>query len=84
MYEIILSKKAQKELLKIPKVYSKSIGEHIDLLANDPRPHGCKKLKGTDNEYRIRVGVYRVIYTIEDKILKVEVIRVASRGEAYE
>lgn len=84
MYEVEFSKNSKKELAKIPKVYYDNIRNHILDLANDPRPHGCKKLKGTDNEYRIRVGVYRVIYTIEDKILKVEVIRVATRGEAYE
>ena len=52
-------------------------------LAVDPRPHDCKKLKNTDNEYRIRVGVYRIIYTIEDKIVTVTIVKIAHRGESY-
>lgn len=52
-------------------------------LENDPRPSGCKKLKGEDNMWRIRSGIYRIIYTIEDNVLLVQVVRVAHRKESY-
>jgi mRNA interferase RelE/StbE len=51
-------------------------------LSFNPRPRGCKKLKGRD-AYRIRVGDYRVIYEIHDDVLIVLVVRVAHRREAY-
>jgi mRNA interferase RelE/StbE len=52
-------------------------------LADDPRPHGAKKLVGADRTYRIRVGDYRIVYEIGDEVLVVLVIRVAHRREAY-
>jgi mRNA interferase RelE/StbE len=54
----------------------------ISKLANNPRPVGCKKLRGWD-AYRIRIGDYRVIYEIHDDVLIVLVVRVAHRREAY-
>ncbi|MDR1881610.1 MAG: type II toxin-antitoxin system RelE/ParE family toxin [Prevotella sp.] len=65
---------------KIPTVYYNSISRHIFELAENPRPFGCIKLSGFDNLYRIRVGVYRVIYSIEDDILTVKVIKVDHRS----
>jgi mRNA interferase RelE/StbE len=53
-------------------------------LAANPRPPGCKKLKGGDNEWRIRIGDYRVIYTIDDRSLHVDVTRVRHRSEVYD
>ncbi|WP_420902516.1 type II toxin-antitoxin system RelE family toxin [Pseudoflavitalea rhizosphaerae] len=52
-------------------------------LANNPRPHGYKKLKGRDG-YRIRVGDYRVLYNIFDNILTVDVVNLGHRKEIYE
>jgi mRNA interferase RelE/StbE len=51
-------------------------------LSDNPRPHGCKKLTGRE-EYRIRVGDYRVIYEIHDAVLVVLVVRIARREKAY-
>ncbi|OJV39618.1 MAG: hypothetical protein BGO29_04530 [Bacteroidales bacterium 36-12] len=84
MYKIVVSKKAIKELEKIPKLYYKTIRIAIDNLENEPRPNGYKKLQGYDDTYRIRVGVYRIIYTIEDNILTIEVIKIAHRQSVYE
>ena len=53
-------------------------------LAENPRPHGCKKLQGRKDQWRIRVGDYRVVYTIDDAKLLVEVTRVRHRDEVYE
>jgi mRNA interferase RelE/StbE len=55
----------------------------LENLASNPRPPGCKKLKGGENQWRIRVGDYRVVYTIDDTKLLVEVTRIRHRSEAY-
>ncbi|MCF0054038.1 type II toxin-antitoxin system RelE/ParE family toxin [Dyadobacter sp. LJ53] len=56
---------------------------HIDALMNNPRPQGVRKLENFTNSYRIRIGNYRVIYSIEDDKLLIEVVKVADRKEAY-
>ncbi|MDR0733605.1 MAG: type II toxin-antitoxin system RelE/ParE family toxin [Dysgonamonadaceae bacterium] len=67
----------------MPSSYVKRIKEAVNALANNPRPFGYKKLKNYDNNYRIRVGVYRVIYRIEDRELIVEVIKIEHRSKVY-
>jgi mRNA interferase RelE/StbE len=56
----------------------------IETLATIPRPPGCKKLKGGDKEWRIRVGDYRIVYEIDDTGRTVDVTRIAHRREVYE
>jgi mRNA interferase RelE/StbE len=56
----------------------------LEDLASNPRPSGCKKLRGGDGEWRIRAGDYRVVYTIDDAKLLVEVTRIRHRSEVYE
>ena len=53
------------------------------LLGHVPRPAGCRKLSGTDDAYRIRVGDYRIVYQILDRVLIVYVVRVAHRKDVY-
>ena len=53
-------------------------------MADDPRPPGCKKLKGVENLYRLREGDYRVIYSVEDRVLRVIVVAVGNRKDVYE
>ncbi|MDR3141297.1 MAG: type II toxin-antitoxin system RelE/ParE family toxin [Tannerellaceae bacterium] len=83
MYKVIIDKQVLKSLDKIPVVYLSSIKEAVNDLANNPRPFGSIKLAGSKNSYRIRVGVYRIIYTIEDNILTVEVVKIDHRGNVY-
>ena len=59
MYRVIVEKKALKELLQISRNYAKTIRTAIDDLASDPHPYGSVKLKGSDDEYRIGVGMYQ-------------------------
>ena len=84
MYNVLISKNVKKQLDKIPLVYAKKIATAIYHLENNPRPSGCKKLVSFDDIYRIRIGTYRVIYTIEDKILVVEIIKVGPRKSIYD
>ena len=58
--------------------------KRIERLATSPRPPGRKKLHGGDKQWRIRVGDYRVVYEIDDKLKIVDVTRIAHRREVYE
>ena len=82
-YKVILSPKAQKSFKNIPDDYLAKIHKSLALLSFDPRPFGYSKLKDSDEYYRIRVGVYRVVYTIKDDILVVEVIKIGHRRDVY-
>jgi mRNA interferase RelE/StbE len=68
---------------RLPASVVQRILDAIYRLAADPRPHGCIKLKGFDNKYRIRVGDYRVLYEIHQKIVVVLIIEISHRKDAY-
>jgi mRNA interferase RelE/StbE len=82
-YEIIITRDAKKEFRKLPNDVQENIFDHISNLKVEPRPSGCKKLKGEIDYWRIRVGKYRVIYSIEDNILRIEVIKIGHRKDVY-
>ncbi|MEY2938466.1 MAG: hypothetical protein RL062_1055 [Bacteroidota bacterium] len=82
-YSVTLKKRAIKALEKINEPYYSSIKEAIYSLAVNPRPTGCKRLKGRDG-YRIRVADYRIIYEIFDDVLLVDVIDLGHRKDIYE
>ena len=82
-YQIRITKTAQKQLDKISDHVAIKLFDLIQSLANNPRPHGCKKLKGRDG-YRIRKGDFRIIYDVYDKLLIVEVIAVGDRKDIYD
>jgi mRNA interferase RelE/StbE len=82
-YIIQFKSSALKELRKLPKEFSEQIARDIDGLAKNPRPHGHKKLKGSENLYRIRSGNYRIVYQIQDRVLTVLVVRIGDRKEVY-
>lgn len=81
-YAVYLKRSAEKELDRLPtEVYDRIIKQLISLKDN-PRPHGIKKLQGREG-YRIRVGDYRILYVIDEKEKKVEIVSVAHRKEVY-
>ena len=82
-YIISITKTAQKQLDKLPDSVAGILIEAIHDLTFNPRPHGCKKLKGRD-AYRIRKGNFRIIYEITDRILTVEVIAIGDRKDIYD
>lgn len=82
MYKVQIERKAQKKLLKIPSPYYEPIRNAILNLAREPRPHGCKKLKGRD-AFRIRIADYRIIYEIHDAIFLIQVINLGHRKDIY-
>ena len=83
-YRIALTSSAVRELKGLSTHLNARIVPRLENLADHPRPPGCKKLKGGDKEWRIRVGDYRVVYTIDDARLMVEVTRIRHRSEVYE
>jgi mRNA interferase RelE/StbE len=59
------------------------IDQKILALADNPRPPGCKKLQGYRDHWRLRVGDYRIVYIIDDKVKRILVTRVAHRRDVY-
>lgn len=82
-YTVIIPKPVQKQLDNLPGDIRQRITDKILSLTIEPRPVGVKKLKGFDNEYRVRVGDYRVRYQINDKILTVLVLHCKHRRDIY-
>lgn len=81
-YELLFRKSVAKDLRALPKADVKRLMQRVRALADDPRPDGCEKLSGQER-YRVRQGVYRIIYEIEDARLIVLIVRVGHRREAY-
>ncbi len=82
-YTVLILPSAQKQIDKLPNNTATRIEDKMMELGADPRPSGCKKLKGRD-AYRIRIGDYRAIYEIQDNKLIVTVITVGHRKDVYE
>jgi mRNA interferase RelE/StbE len=82
-YQVALTSSAERELKRLSRTMVARLAPRVESLAADPRPLGCKKLRGGDKEWRIRVGDYRVVYTIDDARLLVEVTRIRHRREVY-
>lgn len=83
IYTVILPKPVQKQLDNLPDDIRNRIIEKIVLLGEDPRPQGAIKLKGYDDEYRIRVGDYRVRYEIDDEEFVVLLLHCKHRKDVY-
>lgn len=81
-YEISVKKSAIKELEDIPKKELQKVIRKMRALSSDPRPQGSQKLSRKE-QYRIRQGDYRIIYSIQDDDLTVHIIKVGHRKEIY-
>ena len=81
-YRVEIKRSAAKEIGNLPKRDLKKIFEKIASLTNNPRPHDCQKLSAQE-KYRIRCGDYRILYTIEDDVLVVYVVKVGHRKDVY-
>jgi mRNA interferase RelE/StbE len=83
-YTVVVSQTAEKELSKLPTRTIEKIITVLKSLEENPRPVSCKKLKGYKNLWRFRVGDYRVVYSIDDVILLVDVRDVGHRKDIYD
>ncbi|MEI6832324.1 MAG: type II toxin-antitoxin system RelE/ParE family toxin [Candidatus Omnitrophota bacterium] len=81
-YKVEIKKSAVKEIEHLPRKDMKAVLGRIEALSENPRPHDCKKLSGQE-KYRIRCGNYRILYSIEDDILIVLIVKVGHRKDVY-
>lgn len=83
-YSVTFAHSARKELLTPPNSLIIRIFSKIESLSTEPRPNGCRKLQGFENLWRIRIGDYRVIYSVNDDLRIVDIIAVRHRRQAYQ
>ena len=81
-FELRFKPSVAKDLRGVPKTEVRRLLKRIEALGDDPRPAGCEKLTGRDL-YRIRQGMYRIVYSVDDAAVVVEVIKVGHRREVY-
>lgn len=84
MHEIVLSAPAERDLKRLPAALFRRVIAAMRALAAVPRPPGARKLHGSGrDDYRLRVGDYRVLYEVDDTARLVRIMRVRHRREAY-
>jgi mRNA interferase RelE/StbE len=83
VYEVHLERAAENDLKRLPTTTFHRIIPQIRALAENPRPLGCRKLTSSKNDWRIRIGDYRVLYEIDEKAKAVRIMRVRHRREVY-
>jgi mRNA interferase RelE/StbE len=81
-YRLEVKHSAAKEIADLPKADCQRVVAKIQLLANNPRPHGCEKLSGAE-KYRVRQGDYRILYEIDDSAKSVIIVKIGNRKEVY-
>jgi len=82
-YDIIISKSVQKQINKLPDAIVVRVVEKLKALSKEPRLQGIIKLKGYDNQYRLRVGNYRIRYEIDDLNYQLKILQCRHRREVY-
>lgn len=83
VYHVKIAPAAKRQIKKLTKAIQKLIVERLEELAVDPRPPGVLKMEGEEGFYRVRVGDYRIIYEIQDRVLLIVVVKVGHRGDVY-
>jgi len=83
IYQIEIKHSAKKELAQLPRDIGENVVHAIAALGKNPRPYGYKKITGSQYSYRIRVGDYRVIYSIFEQQLIIEVVKIGNRKNVY-
>lgn len=83
LYAVSFRRSAEKDLRRLDDATQRRVLRATGSLAREPRPAGCRKLHGSDNGFRIRVGDYRIVYTVDDEVLVVAIERVRHRREVY-
>ncbi|HDM09419.1 MAG TPA: type II toxin-antitoxin system RelE/ParE family toxin [Desulfobacteraceae bacterium] len=82
-YKVFFKASVEKDFSDIPKKDLQRILNRIKGLGENPRPPGCEKLTGKEGRYRLRQGKYRIVYSVQDKDLTVQVVKVAHRKNVY-
>lgn len=82
-YQVEIAPAAKRQIKKLVKPIQELIIQRLEQLADNPRPPGVLKMEGEENLYRVRIGDYRIIYQIQDRVLLVVVVKVGHRGDVY-
>jgi len=82
-YEVRLARRAVRSLADLQRRDQQRMRAAIDLLAENPRPPNCVALQGETGVHRVRVGDYRIVYEVFDRVLEVQVVRIGHRREVY-
>lgn len=82
-YSIEVAPSVVRQLRKLEPAARRRVQAAVELLAQDPRPPGAKKLVGGDGEWRVRTGDYRIVYEVHDHVLRVLVVAVGHRRDVY-
>jgi mRNA interferase RelE/StbE len=83
-YKIEWKKSAAKDLKNLPSDLITRIVRVVEQLADNPFPHGVKKLAGAEHSYRIREGAYRILYTVGKGTLTIEIVKIGHRKDVYD
>jgi mRNA interferase RelE/StbE len=83
VYEIYIERKAERDLKKLELDIFHRIILNIKTLSKNPKPPGSRKITGSKNDWRIRVGNYRIIYEVDDRAKTVKVMRIRHRRDVY-
>lgn len=84
MHEVVLAAQAERDLKRLPAALFRRVIAAVRPLAATPRPPGARKLHGSGrDDYRLRVGDYRILYEVDDRTRTVRIMRVRHRREAY-
>ena len=82
-YRVIVARSARKELERLPRAVSDRVLDALERLQEQPRPLGSKKLRGSEDLWRVRIGDYRVVYAIADDRRVVDVLVIRHRRDVY-
>ena len=82
-YKVVFTRSARRELEGLEATVARRIISRVEALTTDPRPHGCVKLQGGAALWRIRIGDYRVVYSIDDRARLVDIRVVRHRSDVY-
>ena len=82
-YEVIIENAARKDFRRLVHPWDDAIKKSISGLESNPRPHGVKKLSGHKDGYRVRVGDFRILFTLEEHRKVVTIFRIRHRSEVY-
>lgn len=83
MYEVLLERRAERDIKRLLEEIFHRIIPRLKALSDNPKPSGCRKITGSQNDWRIRIGDYRVIYEIDDRAKAVRIMRIRHRRDAY-
>ena len=83
VYRVEVAPAADRVLGALPHATRARIVHKMEALGLDPRPRGCKKLKGDDDFYRVRAGDFRIVYAVRDDVLVVLVVKIGNRRDVY-